>query len=68
MARAAADVAGVSVEWHCADMRDIPAEWAGRFDYIINIFTAFGYFRGRGRESARAGRCGTGAQDRAGDS
>ena len=44
VARAAADAAGVSVEWHRADMRDIPAEWAGRFDYIINIYTAFGYF------------------------
>ena len=44
VARAAADAAGVIVEWHRADMRDIPAEWAGRFDYIINIFTAFGYF------------------------
>lgn len=44
VARAAADAAGVSVEWHRADMRDIPAEWAGRFDYVINIFTAFGYF------------------------
>ncbi len=44
VARAAADTAGVGVEWHRADMRDIPAEWAGRFDYIINIFTAFGYF------------------------
>ena len=44
VARGAADAAGVSVEWRRADMRDIPAEWAGRFDYIINIFTAFGYF------------------------
>ena len=44
VARAAADAAGVSVEWHCADMRDIPAQWAGRFDYVINIYTAFGYF------------------------
>jgi len=25
-------------------MRDIPAEWAGRFDAVISIFTAFGYF------------------------
>ena len=44
VAREAADAAGVAVEWHRADMRDIPAQWAGRFDYIINIFTAFGYF------------------------
>ncbi len=44
VAHAAADAAGVGVEWHRADMRDIPAKWAGRFDYIINIFTAFGYF------------------------
>ncbi len=44
VARGAADAAGVAAEWHRADMRDIPAEWAGRFDYIINIFTAFGYF------------------------
>ncbi len=44
VARQTADAAGVTVEWHRADMRDIPPEWAGRFDYIINIFTAFGYF------------------------
>ena len=44
VAREAADAAGVTVDWHRADMRDIPAEWADRFDYIINIFTAFGYF------------------------
>jgi SAM-dependent methyltransferase len=42
--RAAAD-AGVQIAFHQADMREIPAEWSGRFDAIINIWTAFGYFQ-----------------------
>ena len=43
-AQQAAEDANVHVDWVQADMRDIPAAWAGRFDAIINIFTAFGYF------------------------
>jgi len=36
--------AGVTVTWHRADMRQVPAQWAGRFDAVINMFTAWGYF------------------------
>jgi SAM-dependent methyltransferase len=41
--QAAAD-AGVAIEFQRGDMRQLPMEWAGRFDAVINIFTAFGYF------------------------
>lgn len=41
-ARDRAAEAGVDVEWVRADMRSIP--WAGRFDAVINMFTAFSYF------------------------
>jgi len=44
VARQTAADAGVDITFHRADMRDIPAEWHGRFDAVINIFTAFGYF------------------------
>lgn len=44
VARQAAAEAGVSITFHRADMRDLPAEWSERFDAVINIFTAFGYF------------------------
>ena len=43
-ARELAAQAGVAVAWHQADMREIPAQWAGRFDAAINMFTAWGYF------------------------
>jgi SAM-dependent methyltransferase len=42
LARRRAESAGVAVEFHQGDMREIP--WAGRFDAVINMFTAFGYF------------------------
>ena len=42
IARKRAEEAGVAVEFHQGDMREIP--WAGRFDAVINMFTAFGYF------------------------
>lgn len=41
-ARRRADEAGVQVEFHQGDMRKIP--WTERFDAVINMFTAFGYF------------------------
>lgn len=44
VARQAAADAGVDIAFHRADMRDLPAEWRGHFDAVINIFTAFGYF------------------------
>jgi SAM-dependent methyltransferase len=33
---------GVSVEYVQGDMRDLP--WTGRFDRVVNWFTAYGYF------------------------
>jgi SAM-dependent methyltransferase len=41
-ARAGADRERLEVEWVQADMREIPA--GARFDGVVNIFTAFGYF------------------------
>ena len=43
LAKAAARKAGVAIGWIRGDMREIPRE-AGRFDAVINMFTAFGYF------------------------
>lgn len=42
VARAAAEEAGVTVEFIEGDIREIPA--SDRFDAAINMFTAFGYF------------------------
>jgi len=39
-----ARLAGVEVAWVEEDMRRIPETWAARFDGIINVFTAWGYF------------------------
>jgi len=41
-ARADAESRGVAVEFIEGDMRELP--WSGRFDIVINWFTAFGYF------------------------
>lgn len=41
LARAAADSAGVAVQFIQGDMRHIP--YQGQFDLVINLFTAFGY-------------------------
>ncbi|HID89080.1 MAG TPA: class I SAM-dependent methyltransferase [Anaerolineales bacterium] len=41
-ARANAAQAGVEVDWHQGDMREIP--WEGAFDAVINVFSSFGYF------------------------
>ncbi len=43
-AEAAAGQAGVEIEWRQGDMRQLPAAWSGRFNAVINIFSAFGYF------------------------
>ncbi|MEA3337457.1 MAG: class I SAM-dependent methyltransferase [Chloroflexota bacterium] len=32
------------VSWQQGDMRELPEQWTGRFDAVINIFSAFGYF------------------------
>lgn len=42
LARRLASEADVEVEWREADMRELDAE--GRFDAVVNLFTAFGYF------------------------
>lgn len=41
LARTAAAEAGVAVQFHRRDMRDLP--WENRFDAVINMWTAFGY-------------------------
>jgi SAM-dependent methyltransferase len=41
-ARADAQARGVSVNYVHGDMRELP--WPGRFDRVVNWFTAFGYF------------------------
>jgi len=42
LARKAARERGVEVEWVRADMREVPGR--NRFDAVVNLFTAFGYF------------------------
>ena len=42
LARAAADEAGVHIEFRRLDMRDL--DYDGAFDAAINVFTSFGYF------------------------
>jgi SAM-dependent methyltransferase len=42
LAREAAETEGLDVEWIEADMRTVPP--GARFDAVVNIFTAFGYF------------------------
>ncbi|HEY76523.1 MAG TPA: methyltransferase domain-containing protein [Thermoflexia bacterium] len=41
-ARANGAQAGVRVEWHQGDMREVP--WVEAFDAVVNIFSSFGYF------------------------
>jgi hypothetical protein len=52
LAREAAQSAGANVEWVEADMREIPARYAGTFDALINMFTAFGYFESQVEDQA----------------
>ena len=40
-AKKAAEEAGVHVDFHRCDMRELP--WEGEFDAVINMWTAFGY-------------------------
>jgi SAM-dependent methyltransferase len=42
LARQAADDAGATVDWRQADMRELPDD--GRFDAVLSLFSAFGYF------------------------
>lgn len=41
--RARAEAGALAVDYHLGDMRELP-EWTGRFDAVVNWFTAFGYF------------------------
>lgn len=43
-AQEAASETGLALEFCRGDMRQLPAAWSGRFDALINVFTAFGYF------------------------
>lgn len=43
-AQTAARQAGADITWYRADMRKIPQIWDGRFDAVVNTWTAFGYF------------------------
>ena len=43
-ARQAAAQVDVSIAWQRADMRHLPAAWAGRFDYVIHTLSEFGCF------------------------
>ncbi|MFW9916587.1 MAG: SAM-dependent methyltransferase [Candidatus Thorarchaeota archaeon] len=42
-ARQASEAQILDIKWLRKDMRDIPEEFAGNFDAIINMFSAFGY-------------------------
>jgi SAM-dependent methyltransferase len=35
---------GPTLEYHRGDMRELPSEWTGRFDAVLNLFTSFGFF------------------------
>jgi SAM-dependent methyltransferase len=41
-AASVAERAGVAVEWHRGDMREIP--FRGRFDAVLSLFSSLGYF------------------------
>ncbi len=45
LARAEARGTGPALRYTRADLRELPAEWAGRFDAAINLATSFGFFR-----------------------
>jgi ubiquinone/menaquinone biosynthesis C-methylase UbiE len=44
LAREDAKERGVEVAYVRGDMRAMPEDWTGRFDRVVNWFTAFGYF------------------------
>lgn len=35
---------GKRLRYRKADMRALPAEWSGKFDAVLNLFTSFGFF------------------------
>lgn len=42
--RASARTGGGALRYRQGDMRRLPAEWRGRFDGVVNLFTSFGFF------------------------
>jgi SAM-dependent methyltransferase len=52
LARRDAEDRGVTVEYVEGDMRSLP--WKGRFDRVVNWFTAFGYFDDAGNREVLA--------------
>lgn len=44
LARARKRGTGPSLRYTRADMRKLPARFAGRFDAVVNVFTSFGFF------------------------
>lgn len=45
LARARERGTGPTLEYHRADMRELPATWTSRFDAVVNLFTSFGFFQ-----------------------
>jgi SAM-dependent methyltransferase len=44
LARARARGTGPRLRYHRGDMRNLPSEWTGQFDAVLNLFTSFGFF------------------------
>ncbi len=44
LAMARARGTGRTLRYLQGDMRALPAEWTGRFDAVLNLFTSFGFF------------------------
>ena len=44
LTRARARGTGERLRYHRGDMRQLPSEWTGQFDAVLNLFTSFGFF------------------------
>lgn len=44
LARARTRGTGERLRYHHGDMRNLPPEWTGQFDAVLNLFTSFGFF------------------------
>jgi ubiquinone/menaquinone biosynthesis C-methylase UbiE len=44
LARARSRGTGPHLHYRRGDMRKLPAQWRGRFDAVLNLFTSFGFF------------------------
>jgi len=42
--RARARGTGANLRYTRGDMRQLPPQWTGRFDAVVNLFTSFGFF------------------------